>query len=185
LKICSGGALASLAALQTVKLGLRTSNQVKLITYGEPRVGDSIFAFNHDQMLPYSFRVVHAADIVPHVPKCKQDKNNGTCLSDPSLKAYYHHGTEVWYPGDMGVGAKYMVCNGQPIDEDITCSDSLHDESSGYSTSDHGRYFDQDVWDWGVAGCTNSTTATKAPSSSIYLDFRNWLINHLQHSLTG
>ena len=171
-----------MAAVQTVKLGLRQSDQVKLFTYGQPRVGDSTYAFNHDQLVPYSFRIVHQADIVPHVPKCKQDSSN-RCVAGG--KSYYHHGTEVWYSNGMQPGANYSVCTGLPTDEDITCSDSLH-SAAGYSTSDHYIYFDYDVSRYGKDGCTDSPNPTRAPSNeSEFLQLRNSLINHLQHYLTG
>lgn len=54
-----GGALASLAAIRTVLDGVRNSNQIKLITFGQPRTGDTTYAFNHDRLVPYSYRLVN------------------------------------------------------------------------------------------------------------------------------
>lgn len=51
--------------------------QIRLITFGQPRIGDYTYALNHNRFVPYSYRVVHRADIIPHVPPCK--KLNGTC----------------------------------------------------------------------------------------------------------
>uniref|UniRef100_A0A914W4I4 Fungal lipase-like domain-containing protein n=1 Tax=Plectus sambesii TaxID=2011161 RepID=A0A914W4I4_9BILA len=144
-----GGALASLAAVRTVKDGYRTSNQIKLITFGQPRVGDSTFAAMHDQLIPYSFRVVNKADLVPHLPPCKT--TNDMCDPDPERKSAYHHGTEIWYSNGMGVNATYRVCAGLPFDEDNTCSNSLPDLS--FKVDDHTHYFDQMVSQFGKSGC--------------------------------
>ena len=59
-----GGALAMLAAVD-IKT---TFGRIDLFySYGEPRVGNQIFAtYAQTQMLIY--RVIHCGDIVPHVP---------------------------------------------------------------------------------------------------------------------
>ncbi|VDK56405.1 unnamed protein product [Anisakis simplex] len=97
-----GGALAALAAIRTVLEDLRRSDEIKLITFGEPRVGDKSFSNKFDELVPYSFRVVHRADIVPHLPACRKgedetpddDDDSRPCLGDGLGKAY-HHGTEI------------------------------------------------------------------------------------------
>ncbi|KAH7706017.1 Protein Y54G2A.45 [Aphelenchoides avenae] len=76
----------------------------------------------HSFHIPYSCRVTHAHDIVPHVP--------------PPLQSWdWHHMTEVWCPGEMGPGTYYRICVAQ---EDIDCSDSIVD----LSINDHEHYFD-------------------------------------------
>lgn len=47
-----GGAAASLASIATVLRKHRNSSQVNLYTLGQPRVGNSEFAFNHDKLVP-------------------------------------------------------------------------------------------------------------------------------------
>uniref|UniRef100_A0A914X2F3 Fungal lipase-like domain-containing protein n=1 Tax=Plectus sambesii TaxID=2011161 RepID=A0A914X2F3_9BILA len=165
-----GGALASLAAVLTVKLGFRPSDKVKMFSFGQPRVGDSTFAFTYDRLVPFSFRIVNKGDIVSHVPKCIwgdafyagskfRNRNNVTgelpqqiCISGPE-DSYYHHGTEVWYPEGMGKNAKYVVCSGNPKNEDIACSDGLYHKETGFTTADHYPYFVQDVWQFGQDDC--------------------------------
>ncbi|KAI6170853.1 Lipase [Aphelenchoides bicaudatus] len=66
-----GGALASLAAMRTVMFELRSSDQVQLYTYGQPRTGNYEFAMLHDRLVPRSFRVINGNDMVPHVPFCR------------------------------------------------------------------------------------------------------------------
>jgi hypothetical protein len=47
-----GGALASLAAMRAVVDGLTTNDRVTMYTFGQPRVGCSVFAFKHDELVP-------------------------------------------------------------------------------------------------------------------------------------
>ena len=78
-----GGAMAALAATSISKSGYMSSDKIKLITFGEPRVGNSDFAAAVDKLVPYTFRVIHALDLVAHFP--------------PKGKmGYYHHKTEIW-----------------------------------------------------------------------------------------
>lgn len=75
-----GGALAVVAALD---IHSTFGNVEKLYTYGQPRVGNAAFANYAASQISDSFRVIHYADIVPHVP--------------PSAMDYRHHNYEVWY----------------------------------------------------------------------------------------
>ncbi|KAH7724951.1 Lipase family protein [Aphelenchoides avenae] len=157
-----GGALASLGAIRTVLDGHRPSNQIKLYTFGQPRVGTAQFAAKHDELVPHSFRVVHRLDIVPHMPACDKtlddprvEPKDDSKPCDPHGDKAYHHGTEIWYPQGMGPGAQYFECLGTPKNEDFDCSDSLSFELSKYETyiADHRHYFDHKVPSYGKLGC--------------------------------
>jgi len=156
-----GGALAAMAAIQTVRLGYRTGDQIKLITFGEPRIGNSRFAFNHDAMVPYSFRIVHSRDIVPHLPKCNKNSTgvNADAKSKPcdptNESSPYHHGIEVWYPLNMTNGSPYRVCLGEPRNEDMQCSDLYPFGLTHYNLyfSNHRHYFNHEVPLFGHNGC--------------------------------
>lgn len=50
-----GGALASLAALRVVLENLKASKQIKLYTFGQPRVGCSRFAAKHDELISHRY----------------------------------------------------------------------------------------------------------------------------------
>ncbi|VDM50512.1 unnamed protein product [Toxocara canis] len=145
-----GAALASLASMRTVLEELRNSGEVKLITFGQPRVGDRDFAMKHDQLVTYSYRLVHRADIVPHLPACRKNEDDPETKDDVSKPcetdgngSAYHHGIEIWYPNGMEPGAQYIECLGAPKDEDFNCSDSLKFIVSEYDVyiRDHRYYF--------------------------------------------
>ncbi|CAJ0951140.1 unnamed protein product, partial [Mesorhabditis belari] len=145
-----GGALATLAAMKTHAMNLRASAKIKLLTFGEPRVGNSIFATNVDRVINDGYRVVHKADIVPHLPPCKDAKTDRRACDRGDLRRMYHHGTEVWYNNDMGENADYHLCTKD--DEDPECSDGL----KKYEAKDHLNYFGWDVGAYGASNCTSN-----------------------------
>ena len=73
-----GGALATLGAVDVH----HTYGLKELYTFGEPRVGNPAFSAWYKNVI-ISHRVIHYADIVPHVPLSKQ--------------GFLHEGKEVWY----------------------------------------------------------------------------------------
>jgi predicted lipase len=106
-----GGALATLAALDIKSTFGRVD---QFYTYGEPRVGNAAFASYFAGAFPI-YRVVHYADIVPHVPPY-------------GLFGYTHGGTQIWYTEDMQT---YQSCTA----EQTTCMNSLSPTS--LNTNDH------------------------------------------------
>lgn len=99
-----GGALALLNAVGLVEKGIRN---VELWDYGQPRVGNEVFANYAKELLPVLYRTINQADIVPHVP--------------PIDTTRYHHAPyEVWFPSNY---TTYVLCDGSG--EDPACSDSV------------------------------------------------------------
>ena len=78
-----GAAMACIAAATISSYKYVPQDKIKLITYGEPRVGNAAYVTVTDKLLPYVFRVVHAHDMVPHLPP-------------KGMLGYYHHKAEVW-----------------------------------------------------------------------------------------
>jgi len=108
-----GGALASITATN-LQRSLKGQREIYLVTFGQPRTGNSAYAEYVDKMLVNSsFRVVANKDLVPHVPL--------------EIIGAYHHGVEIWYPagGEYpgNVPCNYMECTAS--DEDTQCSDGL------------------------------------------------------------
>lgn len=95
-----GGAIATVAALDLKATFGKVS---EFYSYGEPRVGNVAFATYFDSQIPVH-RVIHYADIVPHVP--------------PYGLNYTHGGAQYWYDEEMQI---YRICTA----EDNTCANSL------------------------------------------------------------
>ncbi|KAE8800687.1 triacylglycerol Lipase [Hordeum vulgare] len=121
-----GAAMASFCALDlVVNYGL---DDVKLMTFGQPRVGNAAFASYFKRYLPHAIRVTHANDIVPHLPPY---------FSFFPQKTYHHFPREVWV---HNVGLGNLVYTVEKIcddsGEDPACSRSV----SGNSIQDHITY---------------------------------------------
>ncbi|ETN86882.1 triacylglycerol lipase [Necator americanus] len=130
-----GGAMASLAASYISYNKIFAANKIKLVTFGQPRTGDKAFAASVEKDVPYTFRITHAHDMVPHLPS-------------ENVQGYYHHKTEAFYNKGMGTGAHYYVC--YDMGESTFCSDgNLLDTS----IKDHLHYFEQDLSEYGIKGC--------------------------------
>jgi len=93
---------AALSVLAAIEIGAPLSVPVTCYNYGDPRVGNQVFA---DYFNTTTYRVVNEADIVPHLP--------------PKALGFWHIATEVWYT----TSSTYKICN--PSGEDPSCSDSL------------------------------------------------------------
>ncbi|CAD5218413.1 unnamed protein product [Bursaphelenchus okinawaensis] len=132
-----GGAMASIAAMDLVHMAKVPSEQVKLVTFGQPRTGDQKFAEDHDRLIPHTYRITHGRDIVPHVPPV-------------GFEGYNHHTSEVWYNNNMLPGDDYIVCEEQ---EDYKCSNSNY---LNYSILAHLYYYNLMVSDYGMKGCPAS-----------------------------
>uniref|UniRef100_A0A6B2LEB1 Fungal lipase-type domain-containing protein n=1 Tax=Arcella intermedia TaxID=1963864 RepID=A0A6B2LEB1_9EUKA len=112
-----GGALASLAMMDATYYYQITQPAPALYTFGQPRTGNEGWA-KFMQLLSGSItRVVHNADIVPHVP--------------PMLFGYHHLAVEVWMSGAAG---DFTVCDNSG--EDPNCADKI----TSLSIPDHLYY---------------------------------------------
>ncbi|KAI6243517.1 Lipase-3 domain-containing protein [Aphelenchoides fujianensis] len=130
-----GGAVASIAATYILNTYNLENERIKLVTFGQPRTGDTDYASAHNLRLPRSYRVTHHRDIVPHVPP-------------ENFESYFHHESEVWYPQSMNAGDSFVVCNEAENAND--CSDK---QWFDVSISDHLHYFEKHLSSYGVDGC--------------------------------
>uniref|UniRef100_A0A914PX57 Fungal lipase-like domain-containing protein n=1 Tax=Panagrolaimus davidi TaxID=227884 RepID=A0A914PX57_9BILA len=138
----TGGAMASLAALTITATGIK--DRVALFTFGEPRTGDKNFASDFTSAnFVISYRVVHNADIVSHLPSIN-DSN------------YYHHISEMWWPNNMANGSNYIKCS-KYDGEDPKCSNSL--DVSKLNFDDHKTYFGRKFSEYGISGCADLITS--------------------------
>jgi len=111
-----GAALSLLNGAGLVQAGVKN---VEIWNYGQPRVGNTVFAKYMNGLISTIYRVVNMADIVPHIPTIALD--------------YHHEATEVWFPTNH---TTYVVCNSSG--EDPKCSDSINPIK--YSIPDHTDY---------------------------------------------
>ena len=110
-----GAALASITAGSLSKLGYVLADKLFLITFGQPRVGDSGYAAAMDSLVAESYRVVHSNDLIPHLPP-------------KGILGYFHHKSEIWYNNDMTPGSTFIECD---EDEGATCSNTGQDFNWG------------------------------------------------------
>ncbi|CAD6187339.1 unnamed protein product [Caenorhabditis auriculariae] len=138
-----GGALASLTAFRIAFRGIST--EVKVHTFGEPRVGDHSFASYFSMFVPYAFRIIHYTDPVPHLPPLNVANAAGDGLP-------YHHPREVWY---NDVFTSYTLCS--PTEgEDWGCSDKERFWQYGHKgTYRHTHYFNHFLSEYGAMGCNS------------------------------
>eukprot|EP00122_Pirum_gemmata_P002105 Pgem_evm1s1906 len=122
-----GGALSTVAAVD-----LLVNHDVlvdQFITFGQPRVGNGYFAQWFEQKFTKNIpvrRVVHAKDVVAHLPP-------NPFPNITSSKLYKHFGAEYWQvDNDL---KNNRICMGG---EDYECSDSV--DPSEYSVTDHLTY---------------------------------------------
>jgi hypothetical protein len=155
-----GGAVATLAAMQTVADNLRESSHITLITFGEPRVGNLIFANSVDRELPNIFRITHRGDPIVHLPPCLSNGKYSCTTNEP--QAPHHHGTEIFYDNDMRYNADYLRCTYN--DEDANCSNGLQDAQNFV---DHEYYFQHKVVTYGKADCTDIDPAQQNSAFTI------------------
>uniref|UniRef100_A0A8R1IUE9 Lipase_3 domain-containing protein n=2 Tax=Caenorhabditis japonica TaxID=281687 RepID=A0A8R1IUE9_CAEJA len=128
-----GGSMAALASNYLVANQLVKSSKIKLVTFGEPRTGNKEFADQHDALVPFSYRVIHRKDIVPHLPLDGMD-------------GFHHHRNEIWYNNDMST-PDFVECDEQ---EGRNCSDAELD----WLIKDHHRYFGVYMYYYGARNCT-------------------------------
>uniref|UniRef100_A0A914N337 Fungal lipase-like domain-containing protein n=1 Tax=Meloidogyne incognita TaxID=6306 RepID=A0A914N337_MELIC len=110
-----GGALASLAAAKIVHSRKIPQERIKLMTFGQPRTGDSGFAYEMEKELSfYNYRVVRGKDVIVHVPH----------------EDYAHYSTEIFYDNDMKEASQWKYCYGG--DKNMSCSKKYDFEMPTY-----------------------------------------------------
>lgn len=102
------------------------SDNVHLMTFGQPRVGNAAFASYFTKYVPNTIRVTHEHDIVPHLPPY--------FFFLPHL-TYRHFPREVW-EHDGGGNSTFQMCDGSG--EDPNCCRSVF--VLFWSASDHLTY---------------------------------------------
>jgi len=110
-----GAGLASLLALDML---YQRDWTAKVVNFGSPRVGDDTYAKFFASSLGQMQRLVHANDVVPHLP--------------PHFFNFEHENTEFW--------CHDLTCQMCPVTEDPSCSWGV--PILKYSIADHLKYLD-------------------------------------------
>ncbi|KAB1214045.1 Lipase [Morella rubra] len=107
-----GGAMAAFCGLD-LKVN-HEAREVQVVTFGQPRIGNAVFASCYSKLVPNTIRVTNDHDIVPHLPPFYHYFPQ---------KTYHHFPREVWLY-NIGLGSlDYQiekVCD--DTGEDPTCS---------------------------------------------------------------
>jgi len=127
-----GGALSTLLAFEMLYINNYNVNDIILITFGSPRVGNEEFITLINNYHIYSNRITHYYDIVPHMPQ--------------QFLKYNHISQEIWYNEDNSI---YTLCNDKNNIEDISCSDSCS-PTHCTSTTDHMNYLNISMGEGGL-----------------------------------
>jgi len=126
-----GAAMAAFCGLD-LAVNFKEEN-VQVMTFGQPRIGNAAFASYYSHLVPNTIRVVNDRDIVPHLPPY---------YPYFSHKTYHHFSREVWLYkigwGSLVYGVE-KVCDDSG--EDPTCSRSV----MGCSIADHLVYYGIDL----------------------------------------
>lgn len=122
---------AALSVLAAIEIGIESGLPITCYNFGDPRVGNTIFAEYFDSHIQTSWRLVNQRDIVPHLP----GKEFG----------FWHIATEVWW----NTSSHYVICDGSG--EDPSCSDSLGIMAD--SIPDHLDYLNVHLHDGRPSGC--------------------------------
>ncbi|KAK9837014.1 hypothetical protein WJX81_007212 [Elliptochloris bilobata] len=129
-----GAAMATIAALD-LKFKANLSD-VRLVTFGSPRVGNDVFARFLQSQTTMSVRFTHDRDIVPAWP--------------PTWVGFHHVATEIWQV-DFGLGSVLGVCDDSG--EDPRCHNSVCFLGLCTSISDHLLYLGAHMYNDQLAPC--------------------------------
>uniref|UniRef100_A0A7E4VYW1 Lipase_3 domain-containing protein n=1 Tax=Panagrellus redivivus TaxID=6233 RepID=A0A7E4VYW1_PANRE len=135
-----GGSLASIAAGVVAHKRYAPSNNVYLVTFGEPKTGDLEFARTIESIYSKrSWRVTHRNDIVP--------AQASQVLKPSPHDPFVHHNREYWYNNTMTPREMYIVCDR---------GDSINSVRSlaKHTWADHWNYFNV-PHTFATKGCSN------------------------------
>lgn len=108
-----GGAVASMMAFHLVDSQVTAPTNTSLFTFGQPRTGSKVYAVEHDQLVPSSYRIVHHRDAVALIPPCLKCESGDKDTN-------YHHGLEVFFETKgMARGTRHKICK---ANQDLNCS---------------------------------------------------------------
>uniref|UniRef100_A0A914DFU9 Fungal lipase-like domain-containing protein n=1 Tax=Acrobeloides nanus TaxID=290746 RepID=A0A914DFU9_9BILA len=128
-----GGSLASMTALYLVNQTIFPADKVRLVTFGEPRTGNYLYAKAIEKNLEFRYRVVNKNDFVTNIPGSLDPDNRILPVASSEKQPYYYRFL-VHYEDGMHRGAEPELCE---YAEDNYCRNL----GMTLDTNDHTTYF--------------------------------------------
>lgn len=117
-----GGAEAHLSSMEFLKRGIPVA---AMYNFGQPRVGDSTYAaFAAPMVLPFTYRVVHHQDVVPHTPMQAMGFQH-VCTEVYESNSVYN-GTVVQCGSWENCGCEDKSCSNQWGTSQMSSDDHVH-----------------------------------------------------------
>ncbi|CAD5235197.1 unnamed protein product [Bursaphelenchus xylophilus] len=143
-----GGSLASMTALYLVNQTMFPAEKVKLVTFGEPRTGNYLFAKAIERNLNFRYRVVHRNDAVSNIPASMDPDNLLLSVAAAERQPYFYR-FAVHYDNEMERDDTFDMCE---LPEDHHCRNL----AMAADINDHMTYFNVKPDDFFKAGCPRS-----------------------------
>uniref|UniRef100_A0A7E4USU0 Lipase_3 domain-containing protein n=1 Tax=Panagrellus redivivus TaxID=6233 RepID=A0A7E4USU0_PANRE len=140
-----GGSLASITALYLANSTAYNANKIRLVTFGEPRTGNYLYAKTIEENLKFRYRVVNRNDIVTNVPASMDPDNLLLTVATAERQPYYYRYL-VHYDKGMDRNADFKICESS---EDHHCRNL----GLAVDVSDHEAYFGVKADAYIKAGC--------------------------------
>uniref|UniRef100_A0A914YNN2 Fungal lipase-like domain-containing protein n=1 Tax=Panagrolaimus superbus TaxID=310955 RepID=A0A914YNN2_9BILA len=140
-----GGSLASMTALYLADSALFPTNKIRLVTFGEPRTGNYLFAKAIENNLKFRYRVVNKNDIVTNIPASMDPDNLLLSVASAEKQPYFYRYL-VHYEFGMTRDASFKICENS---EDHNCRPI----ALAADMNDHLTYFNVKAEDYLASGC--------------------------------
>ncbi|KAE9550727.1 hypothetical protein FO519_006061 [Halicephalobus sp. NKZ332] len=140
-----GGSLASMTALYLANSTNFNSDKIRLVTFGEPRTGNFLFAKAIETNLKFRYRVVNGNDIVTNTPASMDPDNLFLSVASSERQPFFYRFL-VHYKNGMKRNSEFKLCS---YAEDHNCRNL----GMTLDTNDHTTYFDIKADDYLKSGC--------------------------------
>ncbi|KAI6206114.1 Lipase, class 3 family-containing protein [Aphelenchoides besseyi] len=144
-----GGSLASMTALYLVNQTIFTGDKIKLVTFGEPRTGNYLFAKAIEKNLNFRYRVIHRNDALTNIPASVDPDNMFLSVASAERQPFFYR-FAVHYDNDMTREEDQFELCEHP--EDHHCRNL----ALAVDVNDHLTYFGVKADDFLKAGCPKS-----------------------------
>jgi len=143
-----GASLASMTAVYLANVSKIPPEQLHLVTTGEPRTGNALYAKAVETAIKYRYRIVHKNDIVTNTPASVDPQGLVVTKSMMNRQAHFYRHL-VHYDNDMKKGDSYKICD---LSEDNGCRNL----PGAVDFNDHVTYFGVKMDDYYKNNCKDT-----------------------------